>query len=220
MKKVRKVLPVQMIPVDALKPSLWNPRKISNKELKKLAKNILLYGFLENVVARSETNELVSGHQRVLAYKLLLDPDGPFANHRKIKSLSKEIPVIQIEGLSQKAAKALAISMNKIQGKWDIEKLGTALADIYPDLDKFDDDVYSTGFELAEYEKMLGRLEDHIQPDDLKRVPKLTLEFSDKEFRDSVKQLLSAENEIEEALSGDILYRLLESRIKASSRTT
>ncbi|MGA7936477.1 MAG: ParB N-terminal domain-containing protein [Kovacikia sp.] len=92
----------------------YNPRVISEKELKALSELIKKFGFLLPVVINTRTNRMVGGHQRV----------------RAAESLElKQVPVKLVD-LDESAEKRLNLALNKIEGKWDYALLEEALAEV------------------------------------------------------------------------------------------
>ena len=100
--------------VDKLKPSNYNPRTISEKDLKALVKNMNKYGTLEILVANQRTGNIISGHQRLKA-ELLLGME--------------RLPVIWVD-VSKRDEKMINLAMNKISGEWDIPMLKDTLEEI------------------------------------------------------------------------------------------
>ena len=101
------------IKISELKPSEYNPRKISEQELDKLVRSIKKFGFLEPIIVNKD-NSIIGGHQRVKAANLIG---------------MQEVPAIRID-LSENLAKALNLALNKISGEWDEDKLYDLLKDI------------------------------------------------------------------------------------------
>ena len=75
---------VQAIPISQIKPNARNPRTHSAKQIRQIANSIVAFGF-RNPLLVSEDGELIAGHGRYQAAKLL-----GLAN----------VPVIVVAGLS------------------------------------------------------------------------------------------------------------------------
>jgi DNA modification methylase len=113
---------------------------MSSQELEKLKRSISEFGFVEPVVARKADNTILGGHRRVEAAKAL---------HLKT------VPVVYVD-VSEAEAKVLNLALNKIQGEWDLPKLGHLLEELkgLPDLDET-----LSGFDEKEMESLLADLE-------------------------------------------------------------
>ena len=125
--------------IEELKPAEYNPRKFSDKELKKLKKSISAFGFVEPIVINSfpgRENVVIGGHMRLQAAKELNITKGP---------------VVEVS-LSPDKERALNLAVNKIKGEWDEKKLIEALLE----LEKENEDILPlTGFEEKEIEYLL-----------------------------------------------------------------
>ncbi len=125
--------------IEELKPAEYNPRKFSDKELKKLKKSISAFGFVEPIVINSfpgRENVVIGGHMRLQAAKEL--------------NITK-VPVVEVS-LSPDKERALNLALNKIKGEWDEKKLIEALLE----LEKENEDILPlTGFEEKEIEYLL-----------------------------------------------------------------
>lgn len=133
--KNSKELEIVYEPVDKLKPSNYNPRTISEKDLKALVKNMNKYGTLEILVANQRTGNIISGHQRLKAALLLG---------------MEELPVIWID-VSKRDEKMINLAMNKISGEWD----APMLKDILEEIDNGEGDMDMTGFDDVEIEMLM-----------------------------------------------------------------
>lgn len=218
------VHPVEYVESGVLKASGYNPRKIEMAELEKLATNIARFGFVESVTARKETQEIIGGHQRVAALGLLMsgkfqpkDEEGEPLPYTPVE----KIPVVYVEGLTDAQAKLLNLSLNRIHGDWDFDKLQSVLHDVHEvtlaevqqDYEKTMAIMEMSGFnsiEIADYLE-LGKGENSgLAPKHLKGSPKLTLDFSSKESRDAFKSFLGGlAGEGNEKPSGDLLAEKL-----------
>lgn len=135
---------IKKISVDKLKAAKYNPRvdlQPEDEEYKKLKRSIEVFGYVEPIVWNKRTGNIVGGHQRL---KILISQG------------YKEIEVSCID-VSEEDEKVLNVSLNKIKGRWDIEKL----SDILREFDEVDS-IGLTGFEERELESLLTNY-DHIQ---------------------------------------------------------
>ena len=139
-------------PVEKLKPSNYNPRTISEKDLKSLVKNMSEFGHLGILIANRKTNNLISGHQRLKVAKLLK---------------MKEIAVVWID-VSLRKEKILNIGMNKISGEWDMPML----KDLLEEVDNGEGDMDMTGFDEVEIEMLMTEFhQDEIEEDEVPEPP-------------------------------------------------
>jgi len=224
-----KVYPVAYVPPSSLKGADYNPRNMELPELHRLAQNIAEFGFLDAVSACKEDNELLGGHQRVRAALMLLSGEYAPLNPDGTAMLGWErpekIPAIFVEGLSDRQRKTVNLSLNRISGNWDYDKVVSVVKDLHAqamaDVDEAMKDVdrqlkaidalAATGFsaaEITDYLDMSTDTERGRGPLPAKGVPKLTLEFTSKETRDAFKSFLSAVV-AEDEPSGDSLAKRL-----------
>ena len=118
--------------VDILKPYARNARTHSRKQIKQIAASIERFGFT-NPVLVSDSGEIIAGHGRVAAAKLLG---------------RKTVPTLTLSHLSETERRAYVIADNKLamNAGWDKEILAIELQALV-DLEF---DVELTGFSLAE----------------------------------------------------------------------
>ena len=133
----KKQLQVEYVAIGDLKQYERNTRTHSPSQVEQLSRAITEYGFT-NPVLIDEDNELIAGHGRTAAARLL--------------GLT-EVPAIRLKGLSQAQKKALRIADNQLalNAGWDDEMLSRELASL--EADGFD--LSLTGFDLDEIEAML-----------------------------------------------------------------
>jgi hypothetical protein len=100
---------ITWIPLDKIKPYKHNPKSHPPKQIEQLAHQIQALGFLDPI-AVDEKFEILEGHGRLLASQLLG---------------LKQVPVIQILGLTRDEKSAYRISHNKLtmDTGWDLENL-------------------------------------------------------------------------------------------------
>jgi len=133
-------LNLTQISIGRLKPSPYNPRLMPQAEMEKLTRSIREFGFVEPLVVRKQDHRVIGGHQRLEAAKVL--------------GLEK-VPVVFVD-ITEAQAKALNLALNRIQGEWDLPKLGELLAELrdIPDLDET-----LSGFDSGEMDDLLAELE-------------------------------------------------------------
>ena len=119
-------------PVASLRPYARNARTHSKKQVRQIARSIERFGFT-NPVLVSDAGEIVAGHGRVEAAKVLG---------------MTQVPTIALSHLSEAERRAYVLADNKLalNAGWDREMLAIELQGLV-DLDF---DVELTGFSLAE----------------------------------------------------------------------
>jgi DNA modification methylase len=127
-------LKIEWLPISELKPDPRNPKQHSARQIKQLALSIKTFGNLVPVLIDRE-NKILAGHGRVLAQQRLG---------------RAEVPVIRIEHLTPKEARAFSIADNRLTelSTWDARLLG----DIFRELSAVDLNfsLEVTGFSMAE----------------------------------------------------------------------
>jgi DNA modification methylase len=136
---------VKQVPIETLRPWEGNPRVMEEAELAKLKRSIQEFGLVEALVVRRSDQLVVAGHKRLEASRAL----GMAA-----------VPVVYVE-LSDAEAKALNLALNRIQGEWDLPKLGELLEELR-ELADFDETL--SGFGVGEIEDLLAELEREAMP--------------------------------------------------------
>ncbi len=138
-------LTAEQVHVGMLRPSPYNPRLMSEAEMGKLVRSIQEFGFVEPLVVRRADHVIIGGHQRWEAAK---------------RMGLKTVPVVYV-GISEQEAKALNLALNRIQGEWDLPKLGQLLEELrdLPDLDES-----LSGFDANEMDQLLSDLERQQMP--------------------------------------------------------
>src|SRR4051812_28272944 len=128
---------VELVPVAGLRPYSGNARTHSKKQIRQIAGSIGRFGFT-NPVLVSDDDEIVAGHGRVEAAKLLG---------------LKSVPALRLSHLSAAERRAYVLADNKLaqNAGWDREMLAIELQGLI-DLDF---DIELTGFGLAEIDLIL-----------------------------------------------------------------
>jgi len=120
----------EIVRLNELKLSKYNPRKISEEDLEKLKKSIKKFGFIEPMIVNKDYT-LIGGHQRLKALKELG---------------YEEVEVVKLD-LNKQDEKKLNLALNRISGEWDFTKLNKILSSI--------GDLEYTGFDESELQKGL-----------------------------------------------------------------
>ena len=146
----------EIVTVSTLKPYARNARTHSRRQIKKIAASIERFGFV-NPVLIDENNQIIAGHGRVAAAKLL---DWP------------EVPTLRVEHLDEAEKRAYILADNRLaeEAGWDTEILAIELQGLI-DLDF---SIELTGFDMAEIDLLLDgdaeaktpdrNIEDEIPP--------------------------------------------------------
>src|SRR4051812_37070936 len=123
---------IELMPVRDLRAYTRNARTHSKKQIRQIANSIERFGFC-NPVLIDDDNQIIAGHGRVAAAKLLN---------------RKEVPTVRLSHLSEADRRAYILADNKLaeNADWDREMLAIELQGLI-DLN-FEVDVI--GFETAE----------------------------------------------------------------------
>jgi len=149
---------IEVVPISAIKPSAYNPRKDlqpGDAEYEKLKKSITEFDMVEPLVWNKRSGNLVGGHQRL----------------KILKELDYSEVEVSVVDLPEAKEKALNLALNKISGEWDLP----ALKDLLEELDTGDFDMEITGFDLKEIEDLMTQFhvpEEGLTDDDA--VPEAT----------------------------------------------
>lgn len=135
---------IQKIAIGLLNAAPYNPRielQPGMPEYEKLKRSIEEFGNVEPIIWNKRSGNVVGGHQRL---KVLLEKG------------EKEVECVIVE-LDDKEEKTLNIVLNKIKGRWNVDKL----ADLLQELDETEA-MKITGFEDWELQSLLMQY-DHIK---------------------------------------------------------
>lgn len=131
---------METLAVSALRPYPKNARTHSRKQIRQIAKSIERFGFC-NPVLIDDDNQIIAGHGRADAAKLLE---------------IKEIPTVRLSHLSNDEKRAYILADNRLAEKagWDREIILTELQH----LTEVGFDLDLTGFETAEIDLLMNDL--------------------------------------------------------------
>ena len=140
------------INITDINPADYNPRKISSEDYEKLTQSIKTYGLVDPIIINLNDNTVIGGHQR---YDVLMDMymDNEIDKELSLLKLGDIGWVFTDDQLNVKDEnfeKALNLSLNKISGEWDDDKLAVVLEDL--EVNGFD--VELTGFDSEEVKQM------------------------------------------------------------------
>src|SRR3982074_3656267 len=128
---------IETLAVDKLRPYAGNPRTHSKKQIRQIAKSIERFGFC-NPVLIDDQRQIIAGHGRVAAAKLLG---------------IEHVPTVKLAHLSEVEKRAYILADNRLAEKagWDREILAIELQALVT----LDFEVELTGFETAGVELIL-----------------------------------------------------------------
>src|SRR5262247_2611737 len=137
---------MQSIAIDALKPNARNARTHSKKQIRQIADSIAAFGFVVPILV-DEGGVIVAGHGRYAAAKLLE---------------LKQVPVIELAGLSEAKRRALALADNRIgeNAGWDRKLLALELPELAEILLEDGLDISITGFAPVEIDQITTDFEE------------------------------------------------------------
>ena len=104
---------IQEIKIDQLAFAEYNPREITDHDYTSLKNSIKEFGFVEPVIV-NKNMEIIGGHMRVKA----------------AKEMGLETVPCYMVDLTPEKAKLLNLALNRINGKWDVQKLGELIVDL------------------------------------------------------------------------------------------
>lgn len=99
-----------MMKVSDLKPAKYNPRvtlESGEREYESLKKSLNKFGTVVPIIVNKRNNVIVGGHQRL----------------NVLKELGKEEVEVVLVDLDEKDEKRLNLALNKVDGRWDYQKL-------------------------------------------------------------------------------------------------
>ncbi len=146
----------QAIKISDIKRADYNPRIMPDAEMAALKMSIKDYGFVQTIVvniSKDRYGTLIAGHQRLTAVESLIAsgiiPKGIIETEEKGVYL---IPAFCVD-LSFKDEKILNLGLNKIEGKWDEEKLYKVIFSL-----KEDPHIPASGFREDEISRILDQM--------------------------------------------------------------
>lgn len=131
---------IRLIPISSIQRAVYNPRKTltpSDPSYQKMKKSIQTFGLVEPLVWNEFNSVLVGGHQRLTILE------------NESHATEVEVSVVHIEDIRQE--KALNLALNRQGGEWD----EPALTAMLKELKEASFDLDLTGFEEAEFKKMM-----------------------------------------------------------------
>ena len=186
------------IKITDINPADYNPRKISSSDYEKLMQSIKVYGLVDPIILNLNDNTVIGGHQRydVLMDMYMNDEIGKELNLLKLGDIGWVFVDGDLKVKDENYEMGLNLSLNKISGEWDEDKLIGVLDDL--DVNGFN--VELTGFNDEEVKKMTF-VEDKDDFDELAGFNDYEEKHGDKnkeKFYFKLVLMLSSEKEQEE----------------------
>ena len=135
-------LTMRRMPVELLKPAMYNPRKDlkpGDPAYEKIKRSMTDFGYVDPIIWNEVTGNIVGGHQR---FKVLCNEG------------ATEVDCVVVHIEDPQDEKALNIALNKATGDWE----PTALADLLEDLQESGYDLDATGFDAAEVDSLFSNV--------------------------------------------------------------
>lgn len=161
-----ETIAIETIKITELKPAIYNPRKISEEDYNKLSRSINEYGLVDPIIITYSTKTIIGGHQR---YDVLLNEY--IKGNKKYETLQVirrgdigwvfTNEELEIKDLNHE--KSLNITLNKVQGEWDLNKL----EDLFNDLTTEGLSLELTGFDKGEVKEIFKDIDLSSFDDDL-----------------------------------------------------
>ena len=144
-------LDMQFFRFDELNPASYNPRKKlkpGDKEYEKLKTSIQTFGYVDPIIVNvANNNTVISGHQRM---QVMMD----------LGRVGAKCVVVSYD---LEHEKALNITMNNVNGEWDVKKL----ADVLDSLKEADFDLGKASIDEEQYNDVMSQAYDkNIKEDD------------------------------------------------------
>lgn len=125
-------------------PADYNPRKISDSDLRKLRGSIDEFGLVDPIIVNLDNNRIIGGHQR---YDVLRQNGVEDAFMVELGGIGWVFLEDDLKIKSKSHEKALNIALNKISGEWDKNKL----SEVLNELSFVGFEMELTGFEKNEW---------------------------------------------------------------------
>jgi len=133
-----------MLELASLNEATYNPRFISDEEMRSLKASLRKHGLVESLVVQKKGTVLIAGHQRLRALREIAEAGEV--------SVPERVACIVLD-VNDSTAKQLNITLNRVGGEFDPFKLGQVLADIHHRNDFDEVAIGFNGEEIAELVK-------------------------------------------------------------------
>ena len=154
------------IDINNIKPAPYNPRIMPTAEMEKLKNNLKTYGLIDPIlIDLTDNNTVIGGHQRLEALKEI-QPDATLKLLR-LGDLGLIFNETKIKIKDKNDQKSMNLSLNKIQGDWDYQKLDEIILEVNNE----QYDLTLTGFDTPELIN-LSEMDFNPQPDNVQTLDK------------------------------------------------
>lgn len=177
-------LNIKKIKIDDIKPASYNPRKIEEKDFKKLSKSIEQFGLVDPIIINLKNHNIIGGHQR-FDY-LYYEKKDTELHLIELGDIGWVFSDTDLKVEDDKHEKALNLALNRISGEWNYDELNNLL----DELAEFNLDSL-TGFDynLDEIDYEFVPLDEEYFDDDDTLVEELDTIIEDEdEFEDIVPE--------------------------------
>lgn len=150
-------LEIKKINIDEIKPASYNPRKIDEKNFKKLSNSIKEFGLVDPIIINLKNHNIIGGHQR-FDY-LFYEKKDTELYLIELGDIGWVFSDVDLKIKDENHEKALNLALNRISGEWKFDDLNRILDELVEvNLDEL------TGFEYnlddIEYEYVPLEYED------------------------------------------------------------
>lgn len=128
----------EKIKTSDLIPADYNPRFMQPEEIQKLKKNMNTFGLVDPIIINLKNNHIIGGHQRFN----ILKKDVKELNLLRLGDIGWAFHETDLKLEDEAKEKALNLSLNKLDGEFDEEKLNN----LFKELTKTNIDLDLTGF--------------------------------------------------------------------------
>jgi len=135
---------LEKIKLADLKVNTRNPRRISEFQFDNLKNSIDEFGFIDPIIINSKTKMIIGGHQR---YKVLTEKNIEEGYILNLGDISWVFTDDDLEVVDDNYEKAMNISLNKISGEWDNNKLKHLNIDLSELLDDYEEELETISIE-------------------------------------------------------------------------
>lgn len=187
------MMKLEKINFSDIQPNEYNPRKISKDEKQSLIHNLKEFGLVDPIIINLKNNHIIGGHQRYEALKEIYGnkTQKHQLNLIKLGDIGWVFEDKKLTVTDQTHEKTLNISLNKISGEWDYDKL----SELFEEIDKEQYNIELTGFDSFEIEQI------KVPPtlkEEFEKIPTINIPLEKNE--DGSENIATEENKSDELL--------------------
>ena len=216
----------------------FNPKSAEADDIVRTANSLRVFGPGRAFAARAEDDLLLDGHQSQSAFELLLSGQHRVKGKPFIWTPIQSVTMKIAHNMSDAVARAFIAALTHNRVDPDHEKMAALILDLHNRVEgkKSNDDVSELIASVDAIGLTRSQFDDYVelaQMSDPERksgkgggappspgVPKLTLEFTDPDLRNKVKQRLAENAKSDKEPHGNVLARLLTSLLKKPAART